>query len=102
MSSENLPDHSADNEIHYSLEIVAELAGLSPQTVLHYQELALISPVGGSAPQQPEFDVESLRQLRRIEHLRHVHEVNDTALKFILSLLDEVENLRQELRRARR
>lgn len=102
MSFENLSDHPADNDVHYSLEIVAEMAGLSPQTVLHYQELSLISPAAGSTPQRPQFDVECLRQLRRIEHLRHVHEVGDTALKLIMGLLEEVEHLRRELRRATR
>lgn len=51
-----------------------------------------------SAGETPLFDVECLRQLRRIEHLRTSCEVNDTGLKLILDLLHETECLREERR----
>ena len=82
-------------EAMYSLDLIAELAGVTTQTIVHYQEIALLSP-------GPQLDVEDLRQLRRIEYLRMEHELNDDALKLMLSLLDEVERLRQEVRRMRR
>ena len=88
---------SDDTELVYSVEIIAEMAGVSPQTVLHYYELGIISPVTGDR----RFDTEGLRQLRRIEHLRHTHELTDSGLKFISDLLEEVEELRKELRRIR-
>lgn len=47
------------------------------------------------------FDTECLRQLRRIEHLRETCGVNDTGLRLILNLLQEVEQLRQLRRQAR-
>ena len=89
-----IPD---DTELVYSVEIIAEMGGVSPQTVLHYYELGIISPVTDDR----RFDTEGLRQLRRIEHLRHAHELTDSGLKFISDLLEEVEELRQELRRIR-
>jgi len=85
-------------EAAYSLEVVAELAGVSIQTVLHYHEIGVISP----ATDALGFDTEGLRQLRRIEHLRCAHELNDSGLRFVLDLLHEVEQLRQELRQRSR
>jgi len=85
-------------ETVYSLEVVAELAGVSTQTVLHYHEIGVIS----TATEALEFDTEGLRQLRRIEHLRHAHRLSDSGLRFVLNLLREVEQLRQELRQRSR
>jgi len=88
---------SDDDELFYSLEIIAEMTGISPKTVLHYRELGVISPV----TDDPKFDTEGLRQLRRLEHLRHTYELTDSGLKFISGLLSEVEQLRHELRKTR-
>ena len=86
--------YDPDCESYYSLEVMAELAGVNTQAVLHYHELGIISP-GTDAL---EFDTEGLRQLRRIEHLRLAHQLNDDCLMFISDLLHEVERLRQQLR----
>lgn len=98
------PEPSQQNEEHtvydpegdavYSLEVIAELAGVSTQTVLHYREIGVISPATAAL----EFDAEGLRQLRRIEHLRHAHKLSDSGLRFVSNLLREVEQLRQQLR----
>jgi DNA-binding transcriptional MerR regulator len=81
----------------YTLEIVAALTGVSSQTILHYHEEGLLTPVPESTPDAPRFDDEALRTLRRIEHLRSTCEVNLPALKLILRLLDEIEELRARL-----
>ncbi len=96
MNSESFetPD---DTEMFYSVEIIAEMAGVTPRTVLHYHELGILSPV----TDDPKFDTEGLRQLRKIEHLRSAHELSDSGLKLISELLAEVERLRQELRQTR-
>jgi len=98
------PEPSHQNEEHtdydpacdtvYTLEVIAELAGVSTQTVLHYREIGVISPATATT----EFDTEGLRHLRRIEHLRHVHKLSDSGLRFVSNLLHEVEQLRQQLR----
>lgn len=77
----------------YTLEILAETTGVSTQTIVQYQEHGLL---------RPEFDDETLRTLRRIQHLRETCEVNLNGLKLLTQLLDEVEQLRDELRRAKR
>ena len=76
----------------YTLEILAEITGVSTQTIVLYQEHGLI---------RPEFDDESVRALRRIEHLRETCELNLAGLKLLTSLLEEVEQLRAELRTLR-
>lgn len=77
---------------HYTLELLAEITGVSTETIVQYQEHGLI--------RQP-LDDEAVRTLRRAEHLRETCEMNLTGLKLIHALLDEVERLRTELRSQR-
>lgn len=77
----------------YTLEIVAEITGVESRTILLYQEQGLISP-----PDDGDFDDETVRTLRRIEHLRRTCEANLAGLKLILALTDEVERLRSAVR----
>ena len=76
-------------QVVYSLDILAEITGVSTQTILEYQEHGLI---------RPELDEDSLRILRRIEHLRESCQVNFAGLKVLTSLLEKVEQLNEELR----
>lgn len=90
--------YDADTDIHYSIEVIAELAGVNPQTVLQYQEQGFIRPAAREGRNTKLYDVEFLRQLRLIEHLRTTFEMNDTGLKLTLDLLHEIEFLREERR----
>ena len=76
----------------YSLEILAETTGVSTQLIVQYQEHGII---------HPDFDDDTVRTLRRIEALRESCEMNLRGLKLLTQLLDEVEQLRQELRARR-
>ncbi len=76
----------------YSLEILAETTGVSTQMIVQYQEHGII---------HPDFDDDTVRTLRRIEALRESCEMNLRGLKLLTQLLDEVEQLRQELRARR-
>lgn len=100
-SDSDLPVFETDPEAAYSLEMIAELSGVASQTILQYRERGLISPVAGTSPEGIQFDQETLRTLRRIEHLRTTCEMNMTGLKIILDLMDEVEQLREDLRSRR-
>lgn len=86
----NLPIYDAGEQATYSLDIVAEITGVSSQTILHYQEQGLI--------RTKELDDDAVHTLRRIEHLRATCEANDSGLKLILGLMDEVERLRAVVR----
>ena len=96
--AEDFPDSTEENGVGYSLEVIAELAGVNTQTVIQDQERGFLKPIGNDAREQTVFDTECLRQLRRIEHLRATCGVNDAGLALILNLLHEVECLRQERR----
>lgn len=94
----DLPVYGEESDTYYSLEVVAELAGVDTTTVLRYQEQGFIRPISREASEAAAFDAECLRQLRRIEHLRATCEMNEAGLKLILNLLEEVEQLREERR----
>ena len=65
MNSENdVPLYDPEEQATYSLEMLAEITGVSSQTILHYQEQGLLPPSG--------FDDEALHTLRRIDYL-HSH-----------------------------
>lgn len=76
----------------YSLEILAEESGTSTQVIVQYQEHGIL---------RPQYDEDTVRDLRRIEHLRETYELNLGGLRLLTQLLDEVEQLRQELRARR-
>ena len=76
----------------YTLEILAQVTGISTRTLIQYQEQGLINP---------DYDDETIRSIRRFEHLRKTCEVNLSGLKLILSLMEEIEQLRADLRRLR-
>jgi hypothetical protein len=76
-----------------ALEIVSKITGISSQTVLHYQETGLIRP--------SDYDDETVRTLRRIEHLHSSLGVNEPGLRLILKLMEEVDRLQNDLRAKR-
>lgn len=85
---------SPGNGSGYSLEILAQLSGVTRQTVLLYQENGLVQEL-------TSFDDDTVRTVRRIEYLRSTCEVNMTGLKMMMKLLNEVEDLRDRLRSQR-
>lgn len=89
-----------DDQVAYSLEVVVRLTGLDAGTILDYQEQGLIRALP-AADATARFDDEALRTLRQIEYLRSTCGVNEAGLRLIVSLMDEVEILRNELRARR-
>lgn len=83
-----------ETTVKYSLEVMADLAGVPETTARYFVELGLLS-----GPEPGVFDDESLRRLRRIEHLCTLCGVNETGAKILVGLLDEVEQLREWVRR---
>jgi DNA-binding transcriptional MerR regulator len=88
-----LPIYEPDTDATYQLDIVAKLTGISSQNILHYQELGLI--------RSADLDDEAVHTIRRIEHLKETCETNPVGLKLILDLMDQVEQLKAELRARR-
>lgn len=93
----NRPVVAREPETVYTLDVVCEIAGVPRRTVLHYKELGLIPAAAGNGPGSRQFDDETLRALRRIEHLQAHYEMNLRTLKFTLGLLGELERLRDNL-----
>ena len=91
------PTNDPDEPTTYTLDIVAELTGVSTKTILHYQEQGLIRPAAPTGG----FDDETIHTLRRIEHLRVTSAANLTGIRLILELLDEVDHLKAALRARR-
>lgn len=82
----------------YTLEEVVRLTHLPRRQIVRYCQCGLVAPVAAPEVGGWIFNDEGLRRLRRIEALRQHYDVNLTALRLIMELLDEVERLRQELR----
>lgn len=82
---------SLEIETIYTLDIIATISGVERETILHYQQQGFIHALPDG---DDRYDDEALRTLRRIEHLRSTCGVNETGLRLILNLLDEVERLR--------
>lgn len=83
-----------ETETYYTIDLIAELSGTDTKTILHYQELGVISPT----PETQQYNTETLRQLCRLEHLRQAHTLSDSATKLVAGLLTEIESLRQQHR----
>jgi DNA-binding transcriptional MerR regulator len=80
----------------YSIDVLAELSGVSTSAVLTYHEHGMLPTPDGT-----HFDDESLRALRQLEQLRSNHQMDLAGLKLMVSLMDEVERLRAALRSQR-
>lgn len=94
----HLPTYESDAQAVYTLDVVAELTGVSSTRILHYQQHGWVAPCPDSLPDDPRFDDRAIHALRRIDYLSSTCGVNDSGLKLLLGLLDEVERLRTELR----
>lgn len=81
----------------HSLEVVVHLTGSSRRKIVFYCRTGVIQPV---RPEEDDwhFDEETVTRLRHIEELRQRHGMNWAAIRTIISLLDEIETLREELR----
>lgn len=95
--SPRLPIFEPDTEATYTLEVVVELTGVTSQAILHYREQGLISLITDPESGAHYFDDAALRTLRRIEHLHTYCEMNDSGLRLVLRLLEEVERLEADL-----
>jgi DNA-binding transcriptional MerR regulator len=85
----------------YTIDLVAELTGVSSQTILFYHEQGLVPTTSVPSGDERRFDDESLRAIRRLEHLRTELELKEPALKLMVNLLGEIERLREAARTRR-
>ena len=82
----------------YTIELAAQLAQVPRRLIVLYYKHGLVSPVRDPAGCGWYFDDEAIRVVRRIEYLRSVCGLNLAGIKLVMTLMDEVERLRSELR----
>ena len=88
---------SPDPHDLHPLEVVIGMTGSSRRKIVFYCRQGVIRPVMDNE-EEWYFDEETVMRLRHIETLRQQHRMNWAAIRTIISLLEEVETLREELR----
>ena len=82
----------------YTIEVAAQMAQVPRRLIVLYYKHGLVTPVTDPAGAGWYFDDEAVRIVRRIEHLRSTCGLNLAGIKLVMSLINEVERLRTELR----
>jgi len=82
----------------YSLDAAAQLAGVPRRSILIYCRAGLVQSVFQPPYGIMAFTEEAIHTVRRIEHVRINHSADIPLLKTLFGLLEEVEQLRSELR----
>jgi DNA-binding transcriptional MerR regulator len=86
----------------YTIETVERITHLSRERIVLYYEHGLVSPVRAAKKKELFFDEEGIHKLRRIAFLLSEYGINHQGLRQFVSLMDEVERLREEVRFLRR
>ena len=82
----------------YSLDATARIAGIPRRSILIYCRAGLVHPVIQPPYGIMEFTEEAIYTLRRVEYLHAVHGLELTWIKTLFDLVNEVEQLRAEVR----
>jgi DNA-binding transcriptional MerR regulator len=90
--------HPASTHEYYAIETVAEITGTPKHTIAVYCRHGMISPIGEPEEEGWTFDDEAILKLRHIEQLRMQYGVNLAGLRLMTSLMNELEELRREIR----
>lgn len=89
-----------DHEPCYIISVAAEIVGVHPQTLRHYERIGLIQPErsGGNIRFYSERDLERVRQVRRlVEDLG----VNLAGVEVILNMRERMAEMQAEMDRMR-
>ena len=81
----------------YTIETVERITHISKDRIVLYYQHGLVSPVS-TAKRKVLFDEQAIHKLRRIAFLLSEYGINHQGLKEFVSLMDEVERLREEVR----
>jgi DNA-binding transcriptional MerR regulator len=83
----------------YDLRTAAEYAAVDPDGIRAYCRQGLVRAIRYKEDGEPLFDEDGIYWLRRIQSLRTEMQLEGQGLRIVLDLMQEVERLRQELRR---
>ena len=89
------------DEERYDLETAAELSGMHPGIILELVRSRVVTHAGEDSPGFPRFDARALYRLRQIEVLREDRTLNMHTVRFVISLIERLENAERELRELR-
>ena len=81
----------------YTIETVEKITHLSRERIVLYYQHGLVSPVQATK-KQILFDEAAIHRLRRIAFVLAEYGINHQGLREFVSLMDEVERLREEVR----
>lgn len=96
--SDSADSHPAATHEYYSIETIAEITGTSKHTIAVYCRHGILSPIGQPEEEGWTFDDEAILRLRHIEQWRAELGMNLEALRFMTSMMNELEDLRREIR----
>jgi DNA-binding transcriptional MerR regulator len=90
--------YQPEAETLYSIERAEQLTHIPRRRIALYYRYGLVSPVHDPEMGGWFFNDEGLLTLRRVDHLHRVCGMNPSAIRLLLGLMQEVEELRRELR----
>lgn len=82
----------------YDIDAAGRIAQVPRRAILIYYKLGLVSAVADPEYGGYYFDDNAIRTIRRIEYLRIGCGMNLAGIKLVMSLMTEVEQLREESR----
>jgi hypothetical protein len=80
----------------YSIEMVAEITHLARERIVFFQQRGLVRAV--ATEPEPRFDDAAVLRLRHLAFLLAEYHLDEAGLLHFATLLDEVEQLRAEVR----
>jgi len=81
----------------YTIEKVERITRISRERIVLYYQHGLVSPVRATK-REILFDEEAVQKLRQITFLLSEYGINHQGLREFVSLMDEVQRLREEVR----
>ena len=88
------PYDVSDDMPVYVISVAAQLSGMHPQTLRHYERIGLVSP-GRSAGRGRRYSMRDILALREIQRLSQEEGVNLAGVKLILDQLRELDQARR-------
>jgi DNA-binding transcriptional MerR regulator len=83
----------------YDVRTAAEYTAVDPDGIRAYLREGLVRAISYKDDGEPLFDEDGIYWLRRIQSLRTEMRLEGPGLRIVLDLMQEVERLRQKLRR---
>ena len=96
MSAPELPQRIDHDAPVFVISVAAQLAGMHPQTLRTYDRIGLVSP-RRTAKRGRRYSARNIAQLRLIQRLSQDEGINLEGIRRILTLQDEIEELRGQV-----